>query len=112
MRFVRIVITKRQHSALLISSSSFPPSLSKELVAFLGQHSPIPCTYAGGGRSLEDLQRVQELSQGRIDLTFGSALDIFGGKGVKFDDCVAWNQQQQQQTAAKAAAAAETPPKK
>jgi phosphoribosylformimino-5-aminoimidazole carboxamide ribotide isomerase len=29
------------------------------------------------------------LSNGKVDLTFGSALDIFGGSGVKFDDLVA-----------------------
>ena len=27
----------------------------------------------------------------RVDLTFGSALDIFGGDKVRFDDCVRWN---------------------
>ena len=62
-----------------------------ELVAFLGQHSPIPCTYAGGARSLADLERVDRLSAGRVDLTIGSALDIFGGSGVAYRDCIAWN---------------------
>jgi phosphoribosylformimino-5-aminoimidazole carboxamide ribotide isomerase len=37
---------------------------------------------------------VKELSKGKVDLTIGSALDIFGGEGVKFDDCVAWNEMQ------------------
>ena len=48
-------------------------------------------TYAGGGKTLNDLERVKELSEGRVDLTIGSALDVFGGQGVKFDDCVEWN---------------------
>ncbi len=61
------------------------------LVALLGAHSPIPCTYAGGARSLEDLEQVDRLSGGRVDLTIGSALDIFGGSGVSYRDCVAWN---------------------
>jgi len=26
-----------------------------------------------------------------VDLTIGSALDIFGGSGVKYDDCVKFN---------------------
>jgi phosphoribosylformimino-5-aminoimidazole carboxamide ribonucleotide (ProFAR) isomerase len=47
--------------------------------------------YAGGGRSIEDLALVDRLSNGRVDLTFGSALDIFGGTGVKYADCVAHN---------------------
>jgi phosphoribosylformimino-5-aminoimidazole carboxamide ribotide isomerase len=39
---------------------------------------------------------VKKLSSGKIDLTIGSALDIFGGSGVKFEDCVKWNQKQEQ----------------
>ena len=50
------------------------------------QHS-----YAGGARSIDDLALVDRLSNGRVDLTFGSALDIFGGTGVKYSDCVAHN---------------------
>lgn len=54
----------------------------------------IPVTYAGGGRSLADLELVKRLSAGKVDLTIGSALDIFGGEGVKFEECVAWNGRQ------------------
>ncbi|MGB0743174.1 MAG: phosphoribosylformimino-5-aminoimidazole carboxamide ribotide isomerase [Opitutales bacterium] len=61
------------------------------LVAFLGANSPIPVTYAGGANSLADLERVESLSSGRVDLTIGSALDIFGGSGVSYRDCIAWN---------------------
>lgn len=62
------------------------------LVRFLGANSPVPATYAGGAFSMADLETVQALSRGRVDLTIGSALDIFGGSGVKYRDCVAWNQ--------------------
>lgn len=48
-------------------------------------------TYAGGGRSIDDLELVKKLSNGKVDLTIGSALDIFGGSGVKFEDVVRWN---------------------
>ncbi|HOW67857.1 MAG TPA: phosphoribosylformimino-5-aminoimidazole carboxamide ribotide isomerase [Candidatus Paceibacterota bacterium] len=65
--------------------------MDMELVAFLGMHSPLPTTYAGGARSLADLEAVTELGQGRIDLTIGSALDIFGGTGVRYEDVVAFN---------------------
>ena len=65
--------------------------IDEALVSRLASVSPLPCTYAGGGRDLEDLERVQRLSAGRIDLTFGSALDLFGGDGVRYADCVAWN---------------------
>ncbi|CEP17285.1 hypothetical protein [Parasitella parasitica] len=65
--------------------------IDEQLVERLGQWVTIPTTYAGGGRSMEDLKLVDELSHGKVDLTFGSALDIFGGNGVAFDECVEWN---------------------
>ncbi|MCX8156291.1 MAG: phosphoribosylformimino-5-aminoimidazole carboxamide ribotide isomerase [Verrucomicrobiae bacterium] len=65
--------------------------IDEELVGHLSQWSPLPVTYAGGARSLADLERVTELSRGRVDLTIGSALDIFGGTGVRYADCVAFN---------------------
>jgi phosphoribosylformimino-5-aminoimidazole carboxamide ribotide isomerase len=60
------------------------------LIRFLGETSPLPVTYAGGASSFDDLARTQILSNGRVDLTIGSALDIFGGD-VPYADCVAWN---------------------
>ena len=65
--------------------------INRELVAMLGQWSPIPMTYAGGANSLADLEAVTRLSGGKVDLTIGSALDIFGGNGVKYADCVSFN---------------------
>ncbi|MGB1239071.1 MAG: phosphoribosylformimino-5-aminoimidazole carboxamide ribotide isomerase [Pseudomonadales bacterium] len=62
------------------------------LVSLLAEHCSIPVTYAGGARSAEDLTYVETLSGGRIDLTIGSALDIFGGSGITLDECIAWNQ--------------------
>lgn len=65
--------------------------MDDELIVFLSKHSPIPCTYAGGARTLADLEHCKEISNGKIDLTIGSALDLFGGTGVKYDDCVKFN---------------------
>lgn len=65
--------------------------IDEELVVQLAKASPLPATYAGGARSIEDLQAVTRLSQGRVDLTIGSALDIFGGKGVCYAEAVAFN---------------------
>jgi phosphoribosylformimino-5-aminoimidazole carboxamide ribotide isomerase len=62
-----------------------------ELVDLLGRISPIPTTYAGGARDLSDLERLDKDSGGRLDLSIGSALDIFGGKLVRYEDCAAWN---------------------
>jgi len=68
--------------------------IDEDLVRVLGAECPLPCTYAGGGRDIADLQRVSDLSAGRVDLTYGSALDLFGGTLVKYADCVAWNRVQ------------------
>jgi len=65
--------------------------IDAELVEMLGRWTPIPMTYAGGASSLADLQAVTRLSGGKVDLTIGSALDIFGGNGVKYNDCVRFN---------------------
>ncbi|EJU06553.1 5-proFAR isomerase [Dacryopinax primogenitus] len=68
--------------------------IDAELVQRLGGWMSVPCTYAGGARELADLELVQRLSGGKVDLTFGSALDIFGGKGVRFDDLVEYNRRE------------------
>lgn len=65
--------------------------MDEALVRCLGLWCDRPVTYAGGARSLEDLHRVQDISRGRVDVTIGSALDIFGGKGARYDECVAFN---------------------
>jgi phosphoribosylformimino-5-aminoimidazole carboxamide ribotide isomerase len=69
--------------------------IDSDLVSLLGQCCTLPCTYAGGARSLQDLQLVDTLSKGRVDLTIGSALDIFGGSGITLADCIQWNASQQ-----------------
>ena len=61
-----------------------------DLVQTLAAGSPLPVTYAGGANSLADLEAVQQASGGRVHLTIGSALDIFGGK-LNYTDCVAYN---------------------
>ncbi|KAF2176799.1 Phosphoribosylformimino-5-aminoimidazole carboxamide ribotide isomerase [Zopfia rhizophila CBS 207.26] len=68
--------------------------IDHELVTKLSEWCTIPVTYAGGGRSIDDLGLVKKLSSGKVDITIGSALDIFGGSSVKFEDCVRWNEAQ------------------
>lgn len=68
--------------------------IDEQLVEKLAKWCSIPVTYAGGGRNLQDLDNVKRLSDGKVDLTIGSALDVFGGSGVTFDECVQWNQKQ------------------
>ena len=64
------------------------------LVELLGAHSPVPVTYAGGAHCLADLDRVKALGRGKVDLTIGSALSIFGGD-VPYEDVIAWHKAQQ-----------------
>jgi phosphoribosylformimino-5-aminoimidazole carboxamide ribotide isomerase len=65
--------------------------IDTRLVELLAENSPLPATYAGGAKSLADLETVARLGRGKIDLTIGSALDIFGGGGVRYADAVAFN---------------------
>ncbi|KAI0832490.1 Phosphoribosylformimino-5-aminoimidazole carboxamide ribotide isomerase [Trametes gibbosa] len=71
--------------------------IDEELVSKLGEWVTIPTTYAGGARSVSDLELVDRLSSGKVDLTYGSALDIFGGTLVKFGDLVAYRKEPSQQ---------------
>jgi len=68
--------------------------IAEDLVKALGEWSPCPITYAGGVRNLEDLHRIKELGNGRLDATVGSALDIFGGSTMKYSEAVAFHRQQ------------------
>lgn len=65
----------------------------EDLVVLLGDSSPIAVTYAGGVRSLEDMELVKKLGKGKVDLTIGSALDCFGGK-LCYESVVAWHKQE------------------
>ena len=58
--------------------------IERELVSMIGVWNKIPVTYAGGVRSEEDLRLLKELGHGHLDVTIGSALDLFGGN-MKFD---------------------------
>ena len=63
--------------------------IQEELIAILGEHSPLPVTYAGGVARLSDLDLVKQLGRDRVDLTIGSALDIFGGK-IPYESVLQW----------------------
>lgn len=65
--------------------------IDEDLVARLGEWAAnLKVVYAGGAKSVSDLDLVQRLSGGRVDLTYGSAVDIFGGE-IPFKDLVEWN---------------------
>lgn len=64
--------------------------IDEELVSLLGEHSPLPVCYAGGARSLQDLELVKRLGNDKVDITVGSALDIFGGD-LSYEEVVKWS---------------------
>mgnify|MGYP001070408370 CR=1 FL=1 len=65
--------------------------VDEELIALLGDIVPIPTTYAGGVRSRADIDTIAQLGQNKLDFTVGSALDIFGGTGLRYEDMAAVN---------------------
>jgi len=54
--------------------------IETELVQMLGEWGAIPVTYAGGVGSFADLEQLKVLGQNRVNVTIGSALDLFGGE--------------------------------
>ncbi len=67
--------------------------IDSELVSLLGQWGKIPMTYAGGVANMNDVERVATLSNDKVDVTVGSALDLFGGNGVKYEELLKWSAQ-------------------
>ena len=65
--------------------------IDTELVALLGNWGKCPLTYAGGAATMADLLEVEQSGRGSVDVTVGSALDLFGGTGLCYDDLVQWN---------------------
>jgi phosphoribosylformimino-5-aminoimidazole carboxamide ribotide isomerase len=65
-----------------------------DLIRLLAEASPLPTTYAGGARSLEDLDLIEQVGGGRVDATIGSALDIFGGD-LPYEDVVRWQRERE-----------------
>ena len=54
--------------------------IETELAHILAQWDGISITYAGGVHSYEDVDLLKRLGNDRLNVTIGSALDLFGGK--------------------------------
>ncbi len=65
--------------------------VDQQLVAELGKWAGLPMTYAGGVAAMEDVEFIDQASQSMLDVTVGSALDLFGGNGIRYDALVDWN---------------------
>lgn len=53
--------------------------VEKELAEMLGNYGKLPVTYAGGIGTYEDIEILKQLGKNKLDVTIGSALDLFGG---------------------------------
>ena len=65
--------------------------VEEQLISLLERFSPIPTTYAGGVRNLDDLELINRIGRGRLDATIGSALDIFGGSSISYAEAVQYH---------------------
>lgn len=63
--------------------------IEDELASLLGEYVYLPVTYAGGVHSYDDLNKLKVLGKDHVNVTIGSALDIFGGQ-MKFEDVIAF----------------------
>ena len=59
--------------------------IATELVELLGAWGKLPITYAGGVHSFEDLRTIQGIGNGKLNVTIGSSLDLFGGP-LKYEE--------------------------
>lgn len=51
-----------------------------KLVKILADFCPVIITYAGGISTMKDLEDIKSIGDNRVNITVGSALDIFGGE--------------------------------
>jgi phosphoribosylformimino-5-aminoimidazole carboxamide ribotide isomerase len=61
--------------------------IEEDVAKVLGSFGKRAVTYAGGVKSLEDIRKLEKYGKGKVDVTVGSALDIFGGE-LKIKDVV------------------------
>lgn len=64
--------------------------IETEIASLLGKWNGIPITYAGGISSLHDIETLFKYSNGKLDYTIGSALELFGGS-IKLQDLIDLN---------------------
>lgn len=88
-KYTSVELTEQTLNALAESCDEFlihavdvegkASGIEEPVAALLGSWGRRPVTYAGGVHSFDDLDRLRELGQDRVDVTIGSALDLFGG---------------------------------
>ena len=54
--------------------------IDEQILKILSECEGVPITYAGGVSNMSDLEKLKKLGNNKIDVTIGSALDLFGGE--------------------------------
>ncbi|PIE59001.1 MAG: phosphoribosylformimino-5-aminoimidazole carboxamide ribotide isomerase [Desulfobulbus propionicus] len=65
--------------------------IDEKLLALIARTTPLPTTYAGGVSGMSDIDKIRTAGNKLIDYTVGSALDIFGGSGLHYQQLVTLN---------------------
>ena len=99
-KFTRLAITRQVLEELAAYCDEFLihavdvegkcTGVDARLVELLASSTRVPVTYAGGVATMADLELIARAGAGKLDVTVGSALDIFGGSGLRYRDVVAF----------------------
>ncbi|HKJ64699.1 MAG TPA: phosphoribosylformimino-5-aminoimidazole carboxamide ribotide isomerase [Desulfopila sp.] len=102
-KFTDVAITPRNLDVLAQSCDEFLihaadvegkcGGIEVDLVTQLGRWVNCPTTYAGGVAGMDDLRLIHSLGSGNLNVTVGSALDIFGGSRLSYREVVAYAEQ-------------------
>lgn len=89
-KFTDVIVTEKLLSEMAAHCDEFlihavdvegkAAGIEGELVELLATMDGFPVTYAGGVGSFEDLEELRKKGLGKVDVTIGSALNLFGGK--------------------------------
>ncbi len=107
-KFTRLAVTRQALDELAMYCDEFLVhavdvegkcmGVDAQLVELLAASTRVPVTYAGGVSTMADLELIAGSGNGKLDVTVGSALDIFGGNGLRYADVVAFCRQHRQGT--------------
>ena len=98
-KFTNVILTPELLTELSGSCSEFlihavdvegkAAGIEEKVASMLGSWGQLPVTYAGGVSSFQDLSDLQRLGRNHVDVTIGSALDLFGGS-MKYEEVISF----------------------